>query len=95
MVKSAVRDAPSRVRGCWRGASAPPLPDATADELAAVYKALADPTRIQMLHMLSAAEETDLRLRLLTAAFDLGQRTVSHTSRSSSRRASSTVSNAG
>jgi ArsR family transcriptional regulator len=76
MVKSAVRDAPPRVRGCCV-ALAPPLPAATADELAAVYKALADPTRIQMLHMLSAAEEP-ICVCDFTAAFDLGQPTVSH-----------------
>jgi ArsR family transcriptional regulator len=54
-----------------------PLPAATADELAAVYKALADPTRIQMLHMLSAAE-APICVCDFTAAFDLGQPTVSH-----------------
>ena len=42
---------------------APPLPNRTADELATVHKALADPTRIQMLHMLKAAIGTYLRLR--------------------------------
>ncbi len=38
-------DVPERVRGCCVPL-AQPLPDATVDELAAVYKALADPTRV-------------------------------------------------
>ena len=57
---------------------APPLPDATAEELAAVYKALADPTRIQMLHMLDARDREPICVCDFTAAFDLGQPTVSH-----------------
>ena len=46
-------------------------------ELAGVYKALADPTRLQMLHMLKAATEP-ICVCDFTAAFDLGQPTVSH-----------------
>jgi DNA-binding transcriptional ArsR family regulator len=48
-----------------------------ADELADIYKALADPTRVQMLHMLKAAPEP-VCVCDFTAAFDLGQPTVSH-----------------
>jgi len=76
MVKSALREVPTRVRGCCVEL-APPLPDATADELAAIFKALADPTRVQMLHMLNAAREP-ICVCDFTAAFDLGQPTVSH-----------------
>jgi ArsR family transcriptional regulator len=76
MAKSALGEIPVRVRGCCVEL-APPLPDGTADELAAVYKALADPTRIQMLHMLSATDEP-ICVCDFTAAFDLGQPTVSH-----------------
>jgi ArsR family transcriptional regulator len=68
--------APERVRGCCV-TLAPPLPDRTVDALAAVYKALADPTRVQMLHMLKAASEP-VCVCDFTAAFDLGQPTVSH-----------------
>jgi ArsR family transcriptional regulator len=68
--------APERVRGCCV-ALAPPLPDRKVDELAAVYKALADPTRVQMLHMLKAAT-APICVCDFTAAFDLGQPTVSH-----------------
>ena len=40
-------------------------------------RALADPTRVQMLHMLKAAAEP-ICVCDFTAAFDLGQPTVSH-----------------
>jgi ArsR family transcriptional regulator, arsenate/arsenite/antimonite-responsive transcriptional repressor len=65
-----------RVRGCCVPL-ARQLPDRTVDELAAVYKALADPTRVQMLHLLKAATEP-ICVCDFTAAFDLGQPTVSH-----------------
>ena len=65
--------------GCVAAAcsSRRPLPDRTVDDLAAVYKALADPTRVQMLHLLKAATEP-VCVCDFTAAFDLGQPTVSH-----------------
>lgn len=49
----------------------------TAEELAAIFKALADPTRVQMVHMLKAASEP-VCVCDFTAAFELGQPTVSH-----------------
>lgn len=69
-------ETPERVRGCCVPL-ADPLPDATADEMATVFKAVADPTRVQMLHMLKAAAEP-ICVCDFTAAFDLGQPTVSH-----------------
>jgi ArsR family transcriptional regulator, arsenate/arsenite/antimonite-responsive transcriptional repressor len=54
-----------------------PLPTKSADQLAGIYRALADPTRVQMLHMLRAASEP-VCVCDFTAAFDLGQPTVSH-----------------
>ncbi len=71
-----LRETPERVRGCCVPL-APPLPDQLVDELASVYKALADPTRVQMLYMLKAATEA-ICVCDFTAAFDLGQPTVSH-----------------
>src|SRR5216683_7575370 len=65
-----------RTRGCCVPV-APPLPNARADELAALFKALADPTRVQMLHMLKGASEP-ICVCDFTAAFDLGQPTISH-----------------
>ncbi len=68
--------APARVKGCCV-ALAPPLPEQQAEELAVLFKALADPTRVQMLHMLKAAAEP-ICVCDFTAAFDLGQPTISH-----------------
>jgi len=68
--------APLRVKGCCQPV-ARPLPDARADELSGLYKALGDPTRIQMLHILAAASEP-VCVCDFTAAFDLGQPTISH-----------------
>jgi ArsR family transcriptional regulator len=65
-----------RVKGCCV-AVAPPLPAVQADGLALIFKALADPTRVQMLHMLKAATEP-ICVCDFTAAFDLSQPTVSH-----------------
>jgi ArsR family transcriptional regulator len=66
----------SRVKGCCNPVAAP-LPGARADELAATYKALGDPTRIQILHILAAASDP-VCVCDFTAAFDLGQPTISH-----------------
>jgi ArsR family transcriptional regulator len=67
---------PARVKGCCQPV-APLLPAAKADELAAIYKALGDPTRIQMLHVLATASEP-VCVCDFTAAFELGQPTISH-----------------
>jgi ArsR family transcriptional regulator len=71
-----VAPAPLRIKGCCNPV-APPLPDGRADELAAIYKALADPTRIQILHILAATREP-VCVCDFTAAFELGQPTISH-----------------
>jgi len=68
--------APARVKGCCV-AVAPPLPEHQAEEIAALFKALADPTRVQMVHMLKAAT-APICVCDFTAAFDLGQPTISH-----------------
>jgi len=65
-----------RIKGCYV-AVVPPLPDQQADQLAVLFRALADPTRLQMLHMLKAATEP-ICVCDFVAAFDLGQPTVSH-----------------
>ncbi len=68
--------APDRVKGCCNPVAAP-LPASVAADLAAVYKALGDPTRIQMLHVLATAQEP-VCVCDFTEAFDLGQPTISH-----------------
>lgn len=65
-----------RVKGCSQ-VVASPLPDTQADHLALIYKALGDPTRIQILHILAAATEP-VCVCDFTAAFELGQSTISH-----------------
>jgi ArsR family transcriptional regulator len=65
-----------RVKGC-SAPLAPALAEPVAEALAAGLRALADPTRVQMVHMLKAADEP-VCVCDFTAAFDLGQPTVSH-----------------
>ncbi len=67
---------PVRTRGCCVSVRTR-LPDDTAREVAEVHKALADPTRLQMLHMLKAAS-APICVCDFTAAFALSQPTVSH-----------------
>jgi ArsR family transcriptional regulator len=55
---------------------APPLDRAAAADLAACFRALADPTRVAIVHRLAAAES--LCVCDLTAAFELSQPTISH-----------------
>lgn len=71
-----IRLVPSRVKGCCLPLETT-LNSSTAEELAAIFKALADPTRVQMVHMLKAASEP-VCVCDFTAAFELGQPTVSH-----------------
>jgi ArsR family transcriptional regulator, arsenate/arsenite/antimonite-responsive transcriptional repressor len=65
-----------RVKGCCQDL-AEPLPAGVADDAAALLRALADPTRLQMLAMLAAASDP-ICVCDFTAAFELGQPTVSH-----------------
>ena len=65
-----------RVKGCCQPVAAP-LPDEVAYELAATHKALGDPTRIQIVHILAATPDP-VCVCDFTAAFDLGQPTISH-----------------
>jgi ArsR family transcriptional regulator len=69
-------EAAVRVKGCCQQV-ADPIDNASADEIAALGKALSDSTRVQLLHMLKAAEEP-ICVCDFTAAFDLGQPTISH-----------------
>ena len=58
------------------GPATPPLPEESREELAARFKALADPTRVALVNRLSAAEECCVCD--LTDAFELSQPTISH-----------------
>jgi ArsR family transcriptional regulator len=65
-----------RVKGCCQPVASP-LPDSQADALATVHKALGDPTRVQIMHILVAAADP-VCVCDFTATFDLGQPTISH-----------------
>ena len=67
---------PLRIRGCCQPV-APRIPGPDAEECAAVFRALGDTTRLQMVHMLAAATDP-VCVCDFTAAFDLGQPTISH-----------------
>jgi ArsR family transcriptional regulator, arsenate/arsenite/antimonite-responsive transcriptional repressor len=58
------------------GPATKPLAVHERDQLAAQFKALADPTRVGIVNHLSGAEE--VCVCNLTAAFDLSQPTISH-----------------
>ena len=67
---------PERVRGCCEPV-APPLPTDQVEQLSGLFKALADPARLQILHMLKEAP-APVCVCDFTAALELGQPTVSH-----------------
>ena len=58
------------------GAEVAPLPREDAHELAARFRALADPTRVALVNRLAQAEEACVCD--LTAVFELSQPTISH-----------------
>jgi ArsR family transcriptional regulator len=58
------------------GPSTPPLAAEAREQLAARFKALADPTRVAIVNRLSSAEE--VCVCDLNGAFELSQPTISH-----------------
>jgi ArsR family transcriptional regulator len=58
------------------GPGVPAMKPHAAEQLAARFRALADPTRVAIVNRLAQAEETCVCD--LTAAFDLSQPTISH-----------------
>jgi ArsR family transcriptional regulator len=67
---------PVRVRGCCTPVAAP-IPAERASALADVMRALSDPTRVQMIHILRNATQP-VCVCDFNAVFDLGQPTISH-----------------
>src|ERR1039458_4222165 len=67
---------PLRTRGCCQ-ALAPRIPGPDAEECAAVFRALGDTTRLQMIHMLAEAAEPACVCDL-AAASQLGRPTINH-----------------
>lgn len=67
---------PERTKGCCQTLPEP-LGDADALDLAEMFRALSDPIRVQMIHMLQMAIDP-VCVCDFTAVFDIGQPTVSH-----------------
>jgi ArsR family transcriptional regulator len=65
-----------RVKGCCIPLAAP-LDGSHTERLASFFKALSNPTRVQMLHLLKVTPDP-ICVCDFTAGFDLGQPTVSH-----------------
>ena len=63
---------------CCSTSSAPPLARDEAARVASGFKALADPARVQLLHLVSSADAAEACVCDLTAALGLSQGTVSH-----------------
>jgi ArsR family transcriptional regulator len=72
----AAPDTPVRTKGCCQPL-ADPLPERRAAELSSVFRALADPTRVRMVHLLAEAP-VPICVCDFTATFPLGQPTISH-----------------
>ena len=70
-------DAPARIRGCCQPIPAARLQKRVAETTAAIFKALADPTRVEMVHFLKAAD-APICVCDFTSVFGLAQPTVSH-----------------
>ena len=68
--------AAARIKGCSQVLAAAAAP-VVVDRVAAMLRAMGDPTRLQMLHMLAQAAEP-ICVCDFTATFQLGQPTVSH-----------------
>jgi ArsR family transcriptional regulator, arsenate/arsenite/antimonite-responsive transcriptional repressor len=67
---------PERIKGVCSPVAIP-LADQRADEIVEVLKALADPTRLQMIGVLKRSAQS-VCICDFTAAFDLSQPTISH-----------------
>lgn len=63
---------------CCAPLAAEPLDADRAADLARVFKALADPVRLQLLSLILASAERDACVCDLNAKFDLSQPTISH-----------------
>ena len=67
----------SRPEGCCRPRAVRPLPARKQQDLVAAFKALADPTRLEILRLI-AAQPAPLCVCDIVERFDLGQPTISH-----------------
>ena len=68
----------SAVEGCCPRLLADPIDEATAQELAVAFKALADPVRLQLLSLIASAEDSTACSCDLEEPVGKSQPTVSH-----------------
>lgn len=75
-----VNSATTTPRGpvCWPSGLAAAIPREQAEELAVLFKAIADPARLQILSLVGSGPGAEVCSCDLTAALDLAQPTVSH-----------------
>lgn len=78
MPTASLRDAASAGPDCCPGGLAEPIDRATAEALARLLKAVADPARLQLLALLRSREGREACVCDLTEPLGLSQPTVSH-----------------
>ena len=69
---------PSTLGACCSPVTGGVIDDATAEQLARVFKALGDPTRVRLVSLIAAAEGGEACICDLTDPVGLSQPTVSH-----------------
>lgn len=76
--EQAVKSIPLQLKDCLPTTGAEPLARTTAESMAVALKAVADPTRLQILAMIAASESQESCVCNLTEPLQLTQPTVSH-----------------
>ncbi|UFU06745.1 ArsR/SmtB family transcription factor [Ruania halotolerans] len=70
-------EAPVAASSCCTEAREP-LPEGAAEQIATVFKALGDPTRVKLLSLITASAQGEMCVCDLTGPVGLAQPTVSH-----------------
>lgn len=78
MIQPVTTDAASSQATCCTPATDAVVDDATAQNLAKVFKALGDPTRVKLLSLITASTNGEMCVCDLTEPVGLSQPTVSH-----------------
>jgi len=74
----AVLPSPAETVACCSPLTAQPLDAATADRIAPLLKALADPVRLRLISLVASHEDGEACVCDLNDAFELSQPTISH-----------------
>ena len=77
-MSEAVSIAPHGIAACCSSLTGGEIDTATAEHLAAMFKALADPARVRLLSLITASEGGEACICDLTGPLGLTQPTVSH-----------------